>query len=123
MEPVGKWSRRKRSYLTSYIDRGLFSINGVLRTVLQLLVTAPDGRKLSYAELAAAADLHREATAQTRPKPASAHRIVGKSIARRDIPAKVMGGVAFVLTALCIATAAPSAQAAVRCFRWSDASG
>ena len=60
------------------------------------VVAAPDGRKLSYAELAAAADLHREATAQARPKPASAHRIVGKPIARRDIPAKVTGGIAFV---------------------------
>ncbi|MCL2777886.1 MAG: serine/threonine protein phosphatase [Polyangiaceae bacterium] len=28
--------------LGDYIDRGLFSLNGVLRTVLQLLVTAPD---------------------------------------------------------------------------------
>jgi hypothetical protein len=28
--------------LGDYIDRGLFSINGVLRTVLQLLVTAPE---------------------------------------------------------------------------------
>ena len=60
------------------------------------VVAAPDGRKLSYAELAAGADLHREATAQVRPKPASAHRIVGKPIARRDIPAKVTGGIAFV---------------------------
>src|SRR5262249_50503080 len=60
------------------------------------VIAAPDGRKLSYAELAAAADLHREATAQARPKPASTHRIVGKPLARRDIPAKVMGGAAFV---------------------------
>jgi nicotinate dehydrogenase subunit B len=60
------------------------------------VVAAPDGRKLSYAELAAAADLHREATAHARPKPASAHRIVGKSIARRDLPAKVTGGIAYV---------------------------
>src|SRR5262245_156371 len=60
------------------------------------VIAAPDGRKLSYAELAAAADLHREASAQARPKPASTHRIVGKPIARRDIPGKVMGGVAFV---------------------------
>src|ERR1700704_3477417 len=65
-------------------------------SVAEGTVAAPDGRKLSYAELAAAADLHREATAQARPKPASAHRIVGKPIARRDIPAKVMGGVAFL---------------------------
>jgi nicotinate dehydrogenase subunit B len=60
------------------------------------VIAAPDGRKLSYGELAAAADLHREATVQARPKPASAHRIVGKPIARRDIPAKVTGGAAFV---------------------------
>jgi nicotinate dehydrogenase subunit B len=60
------------------------------------LIAAPDGRTVSYAELAATADLHREATAQARPKPPSRHRIVGKPIARRDIPAKVMGGAAFV---------------------------
>ena len=65
-------------------------------SVAEGVVAAPDGRKVSYAELAAAADLHREATAQVRPKPASAHRIVGKSIARRDIPAKVTGGLAYV---------------------------
>src|SRR5947199_2977536 len=65
-------------------------------SVTEGVIAAPDGRKLSYAELAAMADLRREATALTRPKPASAHRIVGKPIARRDIPAKVMGGVAFV---------------------------
>src|ERR1700704_678960 len=65
-------------------------------SVAEGTVAAPDGRKLSYAELAAAADLHREATAQARPKPASAHRIVGKPIPRRDIPAKVTGGTAYV---------------------------
>ena len=65
-------------------------------SVTEGVIAAPDGRKLSYAELAASADLHREATAQARPKPPSQHRIVGKPIARRDIPAKVMGGVAFV---------------------------
>ena len=65
-------------------------------SVAEGVIAAPDGRKLSYAELAAAADLHREATAQARPKPASAHRIVGKPIARRDIPAKVTGGIAYV---------------------------
>ena len=60
------------------------------------VVAAPDGRKLGYADLAAAADLHRDATAQARPKPASAHRIVGQPIARRDMPAKVTGGIAYV---------------------------
>src|ERR1700730_5780067 len=64
--------------------------------VAEGVIAAPDGPKVTYAELAAAADLHREATVQARPKPASAHRIVGKPIARRDIPAKVTGGVAYL---------------------------
>src|SRR4029450_7025630 len=38
----------------------------------------------------------REATAKVAPKPAARHRIVGQSIARDDIPAKVTGGAAFV---------------------------
>jgi CO/xanthine dehydrogenase Mo-binding subunit len=71
-------------------------VDAAALSVVEGVVAAPDGRKLSYAELARAADLHREATAQVRPKPASAHRIVGKRIARRDIPAKVTGGIAYV---------------------------
>src|SRR5262249_56691490 len=53
-------------------------------------------RKVTYGELAAEADLHRRVTAQVKPKPPSAHRIVGKPIARFDIPGKVTGGVAYV---------------------------
>src|SRR4051812_41526474 len=49
-------------------------------TVTDGVISARGGRSIAYAELAAA-DLHREATAQVRPKPASSHRIVGKSIA------------------------------------------
>jgi nicotinate dehydrogenase subunit B len=64
--------------------------------VAEGVIAAPDGRKLTYAELAAAVDLHRAVTGQARPKPAAAHRIVGKPVARRDIPAKVTGGVAYV---------------------------
>jgi len=60
------------------------------------VLAAPDGRKVSYAELARDADLHREATAKARPKPAAAHRIVGRPAPRFDIPAKVTGGAAYV---------------------------
>src|SRR5262249_3151471 len=59
-------------------------------------ISTADGRKVTYGELARDADLHREVTAKAKPKSASAHRIVGKSIARFDIPAKVTGGVAYV---------------------------
>lgn len=47
-ERVDAWRKdRKKPFpllvlLGDYIDRGLFSLNGVLRTVLQLFVTAPD---------------------------------------------------------------------------------
>ena len=60
------------------------------------MIAAPDGRKVSYGELSAGVDLNREATAKTAPKPPTSHKIVGKSIARFDIPAKVTGGAAFV---------------------------
>jgi nicotinate dehydrogenase subunit B len=60
------------------------------------VIYAPDGRKVSYGELAAEVDLKREATAKARPKPATQHKIVGQSAPRRDIPAKVTGGAAFV---------------------------
>ena len=67
-------------------------------TVIDGVISAPNGNKVSYGEIAAAseAELHREATGKVKPKPAGAHRIVGKSIPRRDIPAKVTGGVAYV---------------------------
>ena len=60
------------------------------------VISAADGRKVSYGELAAEADFKREATAKAAPKPAARHRIVGQSIPRTDIPAKVTGGPAFV---------------------------
>ena len=60
------------------------------------VISAADGRKVTYGELARDADLHRAATAKAKPKSPSAHRIVGKSIARFDIPGKVTGGVAYV---------------------------
>jgi len=60
------------------------------------VVFGPDGTKATYGELTTRAMLAREATAQVKPKPASAHRFTGKSIPRRDIPAKVTGGPAYV---------------------------
>jgi CO/xanthine dehydrogenase Mo-binding subunit len=60
------------------------------------IISTADGRKATYGELARDVDLHREVTAKAKPKAPSAHRIVGKSIARFDIPAKVTGGVAYV---------------------------
>ena len=60
------------------------------------VISAADGRKVTYGELASDVDLKREATGKVAPKPAAAHTIVGKSIPRLDIPAKVTGGAAFI---------------------------
>ncbi len=58
--------------------------------------SAPDGGKVTYGELARGVDFHREVNPNAKPKPPSTHRIVGKPVARFDIPPKVTGGVAYV---------------------------
>jgi len=60
------------------------------------VISSANGKRVTYGELAGAADLHREATAAARPKPASQHKIVGQSIARFDIPGKVTGKASYV---------------------------
>jgi CO/xanthine dehydrogenase Mo-binding subunit len=72
---------------------------GVAADSLQVgdgVFTAADGRRVTYGELAGETDLHREATAKIAPKPPAEHKIVGQPIPRRDIPAKVTGGAAYV---------------------------
>src|SRR6185436_15211537 len=54
------------------------------------------GKEISYWALASELDLKKEATASAKPKPASEHKWVGKSIPRRDIPKKFTGGAAYV---------------------------
>ncbi len=60
------------------------------------IISAPDGRKVGYGDLVAGLDLNREATAKATPKPVANHKIVGRSVPRFDIPAKVTGGMAYV---------------------------
>jgi nicotinate dehydrogenase subunit B len=59
-------------------------------------VYAADGRRLSYGRIAESQPLERRATAKATPKPAAAHTVVGTSVARLDIPAKIMGKPAFL---------------------------
>ena len=60
------------------------------------VISAANGKRISYAELAASADLNREASATVRPKPVGLHKIVGQSIKRFDIPGKVTGKAMYV---------------------------
>ncbi len=53
-------------------------------------------QKTSYWELITNQTLNREATGLAKPKPASQHRYIGKSIQRPDLTAKMLGQASFV---------------------------
>ncbi len=83
-----------RSLLLAVAARKLGVAPGEL-TVADGVVSAGNAR-LSYSELAGEAGLKREATARVQPKPPSAHRMIGQSVPRRDIPGKVTGQPSYV---------------------------
>ena len=59
-------------------------------------VVAEDGRRLAFGELVGDSVTHVRAQPQSKLKDSRAYAIVGKPLARVDIPAKVTGGVAYV---------------------------
>jgi nicotinate dehydrogenase subunit B len=59
-------------------------------------VIAPDGRALPYGPLAAEGGFRREVDGSQAPKRPADYTLVGRSIPRLDIPAKVTGGASFV---------------------------
>jgi CO/xanthine dehydrogenase Mo-binding subunit len=59
-------------------------------------ISSPDGKRAAYWEITRPELLQREATAKPKPQPAAAHKSIGSSVPRRDIPAKVTGGPAYV---------------------------
>jgi CO/xanthine dehydrogenase Mo-binding subunit len=65
-------------------------------TVADGVISTADRLKVTYAEVAAQLDLTKEATGKVQPKPASAHKIVGQSAPRSDIPGKVTGRISYV---------------------------
>ena len=60
------------------------------------VVIAPDGRRLSYGELVSGDMLHVQAQPSSKLKDPSTLKVMGQSIPRVDIPAKVTGGLAYV---------------------------
>ena len=65
-------------------------------TVVDGAIAGPGDLRSSYWAVASDAMLARDASAKVAPKPAAQRKWIGKSVARRDIPAKVTGGVAYV---------------------------
>lgn len=65
-------------------------------TVADGAVRAPGGRETSYWTLSGGRAIVQEATASVRPKDPARYRVVGTPVPRRDLPAKLTGGAAFV---------------------------
>jgi nicotinate dehydrogenase subunit B len=65
-------------------------------TVADGTIAAPNGNQTTYWQVTTDAMLRREATANPKPKPARAHKLIGQSLARRDIPSKFTGGAAYL---------------------------
>ena len=65
-------------------------------TVIDGTVAAPNGKQTTYWAVTTDAMLRREATAKLTPKGAGDYRLVGQSVARRDIPPKFTGGAAYL---------------------------
>ncbi|RBH58935.1 MULTISPECIES: molybdopterin cofactor-binding domain-containing protein [Pseudomonas] len=60
------------------------------------LIQGPDGQRMSYFEAVGGVDLHRHALPKSPAKAPGEFSLIGHSLPRLDIPAKVSGGAAFV---------------------------
>ncbi len=58
--------------------------------------TVTGAGKVTYWDLARESNFKREASAQVKPKATSQHKMIGKSVPRRDIPPKITGGRSYV---------------------------
>jgi CO/xanthine dehydrogenase Mo-binding subunit len=59
-------------------------------------ITGPGGKAMSYGDAVKGHSLHIAATAQNKLIPAAEHKVMGRSLPRVDIPAKLTGGAAYV---------------------------
>jgi CO/xanthine dehydrogenase Mo-binding subunit len=60
------------------------------------VVHGRDGRSMTYVQAVAGVQLHRYASKDSPPKPADSFTLIGHSLPRLDIPAKVSGGASYV---------------------------
>jgi nicotinate dehydrogenase subunit B len=65
-------------------------------TVVDGTIAAPGGKHTTYWEVTTDATLRREATAHYKPKAAGEYKLIGQSLARRDILLKFTGGAAYL---------------------------
>jgi nicotinate dehydrogenase subunit B len=67
-----------------------------LLTTQEGIIHGPTGQQMSYADAVKKVDLHLYAKSESPTMPATQFKLIGHSLQRLDIPAKVSGGTAFV---------------------------
>ena len=73
-----------------------YGVPGATLRSRNAIITAPDGRSMTYGEAVGLVDLHRPASAVSPLKNPATFDMIGTSLPRVDIPRKVTGGVAYV---------------------------
>ena len=73
-----------------------WTLDAALLTTRNGVVTAPDGRRMHYGEAVRGIDLHRQAQEKSPLKDPRKYTVIGASLPRVDIPAKLTGGAAYV---------------------------
>ena len=73
-----------------------FGVSGSAMTVHNAVIRTPDGRAMTYGEAVGLVDLHRMATPDSPLKDPAKFDMIGTSLPRVDIPAKVTGGPSYV---------------------------
>jgi CO/xanthine dehydrogenase Mo-binding subunit len=87
------------SQVAALIAAGAATQWGLPRQQVRLVrgrVVAVDGRSMHYGEAVKSAALHRAATPRSLLKDPATFGVIGKAVARVDIPAKVTGGASYV---------------------------
>jgi nicotinate dehydrogenase subunit B len=71
-------------------------VDAVTLTTRDGTITAPDGRRVTYAEAVRNANLHQNAQPDVATKPPAHYAVIGRTLPRVDIPGKVAGGASYV---------------------------
>ncbi|GLU33541.1 molybdopterin cofactor-binding domain-containing protein [Trinickia caryophylli] len=71
-------------------------VDAATLTTSNAVIQAADGRTMTYGEAVGFVDLHRQAAPDSPLKDPTAFRVIGTSLPRLEIPAKVTGGASYV---------------------------
>ncbi|MCG5075463.1 xanthine dehydrogenase family protein molybdopterin-binding subunit [Paraburkholderia tagetis] len=93
--PMRRAAAQARQFLVNEAASRL-AVSADTLSVAEGIVKAKNGRAISYGDLVDGQQFHLKISDQAPLKPRKDYRVVGQSVARVDIPAKVTGGLTYV---------------------------